>query len=84
MSDQEIHPDVMAAIEYSRRAASGIPADRWTDGTDGDMKVARGIARLVQAVDRMVYEEQQRGAASMEPYKDPARGDGDAGTSSQA
>lgn len=33
-----------AASEYARRAAKGLPADRYADGTDGAYLVAQGIA----------------------------------------
>lgn len=33
-----------AANEYARRAAKGLPADRYTDGTQGARLVAQGIA----------------------------------------
>lgn len=32
-----------AATEYARRAAKGLPADRFTDGTQGARLVAQGI-----------------------------------------
>lgn len=32
-----------AATEYARRAAKGLPADRFTDGTHGARLVAQGI-----------------------------------------
>lgn len=34
---------LQAASEYARRAAKGIPADRWTTGTHGARLVAQGI-----------------------------------------
>lgn len=33
-----------AATEYARRAAKGLPADRYADGTEGAYLVAQGIA----------------------------------------
>lgn len=33
-----------AASEYARRAAKGLPADRYADGTQGAYLVAQGIA----------------------------------------
>jgi len=75
MEEQELHPDVQAAIEYAARAASGKPSDRWTDGTEGDMAVARGIARLVKAVETTIREEQLRGELSM--TLGPAKGSDD-------
>lgn len=35
---------LQAASEYARRAAKGLPADRYSDGTTGARMVAQGIA----------------------------------------
>lgn len=63
----DIHPDVMAAVEFSRRYHKGLPSDRWADGKIGAEAVARGIDRLVMAVARNMAEQAARNAASMSP-----------------
>lgn len=68
-----LHPDVQAAIEYARRAEKGLPTDRYADGQAGEKAVARGIARLVAAVERLSEQEYLRGLEAMEVTKDPCR-----------
>jgi hypothetical protein len=41
--EQDNAEAINAAAKYARRAAKGLPADRFTDGTKGAMMVARGI-----------------------------------------
>lgn len=67
MLDTTIHPDVLAAVEYSRRYHKGLPSDRWADGAKGHEAVARGIDRLMMAVARYMADEAARNAASMSP-----------------
>jgi len=69
----DLHPDVRAAVEYSRRADKGLPSDRWTDGHAGAVKVKLGIDRLVQTAFRQALEDYQRGQEAMEPHRDPCR-----------
>ena len=71
MSD--LHPDVKAAIEYARRAEKGLPPDRYADGQSGEKAVARGIARLVAAIENIASEQYRRGLEAMEPSADPCR-----------
>lgn len=63
---------IAAASEYARRAAKGLPADRFADGADGAMLVARGIhayqvimAVQTDALAGMAQELQDRGTDAM-------------------
>lgn len=69
----DIHPDVSAAMEYWRRWRKGIPSDRWTDGHKGAVQVARGIERMMVTVAKYIEDDARRSADSIEPHKDPMR-----------
>jgi hypothetical protein len=72
-SDGDLHPDVEAALEVSRRWRKGLPTDRFTDGARGMIAVARGIERMASAILRNMEEEQRRSADAMEATRDPMR-----------
>ena len=71
--DGDLHPDVEAALEVSRRWRKGLPTDRFTDGARGMIAVARGIERMASAILRNMEEEQRRSADAMEATRDPMR-----------
>jgi hypothetical protein len=71
--DGDLHPDVEAALEVSRRWRKGLPTDRFTDGARGMIAVARGIERMSAAILRHMDEDARRGADAMEPTRDPMR-----------
>lgn len=54
--------DIEAAKTYTRRAKKGLPSDRWADGADGCLRVARGIdaqSRLLDVFARTTAEMAQ-------------------------
>lgn len=71
--EDSLHPDVSAALEYSRRWRKGLPSDRFCDGHAGAVAVARGIERMAGAILRNMEEEARRSADAMEPTRDPMR-----------
>jgi hypothetical protein len=73
MPNQDLSPDVLAALEYARRFRKGLPSDRWCDGHAGAVKVAKGIEQLAAAVVRYMEEEERRGVEAMEAHADPMR-----------
>lgn len=71
---------IAAASEYARRAAKGLPADRFADGAKGAMLVARGIhayqvimAIQTEALAVMASELQQRGSDAMRLHSKDAK-----------
>lgn len=77
---EEYEAALKAADEYQRRAAKGLPTDRWTDGAAGARLVAQGIRaqqamlQLYAQFAREVLEsERERGAQAMEASRDPFR-----------
>lgn len=79
---------IAAASKYARRAERGIPADRWSDGTEGALLVARGIraqevimSMLSEALGAMIAAERERGYDAMAMHSRgllPTRGGSDA------
>lgn len=67
---------IAAASEYARRAAKGLPADRFADGANGAMLVARGIHALQvvmslqsEALVAMADELRDRGTDAMRLHR---------------
>jgi hypothetical protein len=64
-----------AAAEFRRRAAKGLPSDRFADGHAGMVLVARGIAIMeglletqADVIRAMLDAERQRGIDAMEMH----------------
>lgn len=71
-----------AAVEYVRRWQKGLPADRWTKGSDGAALVAEGIRAWIHlarmnaaALEALLEAERERGREAMAASPDPMRTD---------
>jgi hypothetical protein len=78
----DLKQDQKTVAEFVRRAEKGLPADRWTDGAEGDKRLAAACKRLLSlvqlqasAMDAMLDDIRARGTDAMEPHVDPCRDD---------